>query len=40
MKHTNEIKKMLAIFGGSILVTLIITPLRAIDLGVNATFFS
>ena len=40
MKHKNEIRKLLAIFFGSILVTLIITPLRAIDLGVNATFFS
>jgi peroxiredoxin len=40
MKHTYHIKKLLAIFFASILITIIISPLRGIDLGVNSTLFS
>jgi len=40
MKYEYQIKKLLAIFIASTLVTVIITPLRGIDLGINATIFS
>jgi hypothetical protein len=40
MKYEYQIKKLLAILLASSLITVIIAPLRGIDLGINATIFS